>query len=172
MSRKQLLYGLVLVAVVALGAASYLLYSGRSGTETVLRTSSKFGFTITPADHTLGSPNAPVQVVEYAAPSCPYCAHWDIHVFPDFRKTYIDTGKVFYVFRVFPLRALDVAVEAMARCLPKKNYFQFINMMYHNQDKWDPDGYNIPDIHAALLNMGRAAGLSGNQVELLHFKQS
>ncbi len=35
----------------------------------------------------------------------------------------------------------------MARCLPKDGYFQFIDMMYRNQDKWDPDGYNIPDIH-------------------------
>ncbi len=53
----------------------------------------------------------------------------------------------------------------MARCLPKDSYFQFIDMMFRNQDKWDPDGYNIPDIHQALINMGRIAGMSADQVD-------
>ncbi len=69
------------------------------------------------------------------------------------------------MFRVFPLNPVDVAVEAMARCLPKSSYFQFIDMMFRNQSKWDPDGYKIPDVHAALINMGRIAGMSAEKVD-------
>ena len=163
MDRKQLVYGLVGLAAIALGIMAYLVvFSGPGG---LPESGSKFTIALTPADHTLGSPEAAIQFVEYAAPSCPHCAHWNEEVFSQFKRTYIDTGKVHYVFRVFPLSSLDVAVEAMARCLPKDSYFQFIDMMFRNQDKWDPDGNDIPDVHAALINMGRIAGMSAEQVD-------
>lgn len=163
MNRKQLLYGLVAVAAIVLAIASYVVYSGGSGSA-LPDDNGKFSIKITPEDHTLGSPTAPIQFVEYAAPTCPHCAHWDETVFPQFKAKYIDTGKVHYVFRVFALSSVDVAVEAMARCLPKDAYFQFIDMMFRNQEKWDPDGYKIPDVHAALVNMGRIAGMSAEKV--------
>lgn len=164
MNSKQIVYGLVAAAAIALGVVAYLVFFGSSGGG-LSESGGKLSVVLTPTDHTLGSPNAPVQFVEYAAPSCPHCAHWNEEVFPQFKKTYIDTGKVYYVFRVFPLSSLDVAVEAMARCLPKESYFQFIDMMFRNQYRWDPDGYNIPDIHAALVDMGRIAGMSQAQVD-------
>ena len=163
MDRKQLVYGLVGLAAIALGILAYLVvFSGPGG---VPESGSKLTIVLTPMDHTLGSPKAAIQFVEYAAPSCPHCAHWNEEVFSQLKRTYIDTGKVHYVFRVFALSSLDVAVEAMARCLPSESYFQFIDMMFRNQDKWDPDGNNIPDVHAALINMGRIAGMSAEQVD-------
>jgi len=156
-------YGLVGLAAIALGILAYLVvFSGPGG---VPESGSKLTIVLTPMDHTLGSPKAAIQFVEYAAPSCPHCAHWNEEVFSQLKRTYIDTGKVHYVFRVFALSSLDVAVEAMARCLPSESYFQFIDMMFRNQDKWDPDGNNIPDVHAALINMGRIAGMSAEQVD-------
>ena len=68
------------------------------------------------------------------------------------------------MFRVFPLSSVDVAAEAMARCLPADNYFQFIDLLFRNQSKWDPE-YRIPDVHAALVQMGRIAGMSEEQVD-------
>lgn len=163
MNRKQLLYSLVAVAAVALLVAAYQVFFGGSGSG--LSSNGELTVDLQPADHTLGSPKAPVQFVEYAAPTCPHCAHWNEEVFPILKKNYIDTGKVYYVFRVLPLSSVDVAVEAMARCLPKSSYFQFIDMMFRNQEKWDPDGYDVPDVHAALIDMGRIAGMSGEQVD-------
>lgn len=164
MNRKTILYGVIVVAIVALGVATYFVYWGGSTLSALPGDEAKLSVTLTPSDHTLGSPNAPVQFVEYGAPTCPHCAHWNETVFPKFKKTYIDTGKVYYIFRVFPLSSVDVAVEAMARCLPKDSYFQFIDMMFRNQSKWDPDGYRIPDVHQALINMGRIAGMSADRV--------
>ncbi len=163
MTRKQLLSVLVAVAAIVVLAVAYFVYTGGSDGD-VLQQGSKLTIELSPRDKALGSPKAPIQFVEYAAPSCPHCAHWDEDVFPILKKEYIDTGKVYYVFRVFPLSSLDVAVESMARCLPADSYFQFIDMMYRNQDKWDPDGANIPDVHAALVQMGRIAGMSEDQV--------
>src|SRR5258708_5119572 len=49
----------------------------------------------------LGDPKAKVTVVEYASASCPHCARFNNEVFDDFKKKYVDTGKVRYVFREF-----------------------------------------------------------------------
>ena len=115
-------------------------------------------------DHTMGSPTAPITIIEYAAPSCPVCAAFDAQVFPELKKTYIDTGKVFYVFRVFPLRPADGAAEAMAHCLPKEAYFEFIGMLFRRQAEWDPE-FGITDVHGALVQMGRVAGMGASEVD-------
>jgi protein-disulfide isomerase len=104
-------------------------------------------------------------VVEYAAPTCPHCAHFDMNILPEFKRNWIDTGKAFYAFRVLPLSAVDVAAESMARCLPANRYFQFIDLLYRNQPKWDPDGYPVTDVHGALIQMGQRVGMSAARVD-------
>jgi protein-disulfide isomerase len=165
-NRKQLLIGLVALAVVAVGVASYFLFFSGNSSDAALPTGGeKYGIQITSRDRTMGSPKAPILMVEYAAPTCPHCAHFDMEIFPQFKQKFIDTGKVYYVFRVFPLSAVDVAAESIARCLPEDNYFQFIDLLFRNQSKWDPDGYDIPDVHSALVQMGSTAGLSADKVD-------
>ncbi|MGN6517719.1 MAG: thioredoxin domain-containing protein [Rhizomicrobium sp.] len=166
MNRRQLLIGLVVLAVVVVGVVAYMIFSTAPDASGALTSAPQaYKVTVTSDDRTMGNPKAPVTVVEYAAPSCPHCAHFDTAMFPQMKKDYIDTGKIYYVFRVFPLSQVDVAAEAMARCLPADNYFQFIDLLFRNQDKWDPDGYRIPDVHAALVDMGRIAGMSAEQVD-------
>src|SRR5262249_32170656 len=115
-------------------------------------------------DRTMGSAKADITVLEYAAPSCPHCAYFDINVFPQFKKEWIDTGKARYVFRVLPISAADIAAESIARCLPADRYFLFIDLLYRNQPKWDPE-YGVTDVHGALVQMGQLAGLSSTQVD-------
>lgn len=157
MNRKLLLTGLGALAAVAVAAAAYFAFRDAAPDAGKLA--------LTPWDRTLGASDAPVQIVEYAAPSCPICAYWDKTVFPDFRKAYVDTGKVHYVLRVFPLQPVDLAVDAMARCLPESRYFGFIDMMFRNQSDWDPDGHDIPDVQAALYRMGDKAGMTAVEVQ-------
>src|ERR1700750_2149727 len=153
MNRKQLLVGLVVVAVIAILAVAYFVFSGPADDDTLASGGTHVNIALVKEDRTLGNPKAPLTMVEYAAPSCPHCAHFNEALFPYLKKNYIDTGKVYYVFRVFPLSQVDVAAEAIARCLPADNYFQFIDLLFRNQPKWDPDGYDIPDPAAALVNM-------------------
>lgn len=164
MNRKQLLIGLVAVAAVAILIAGYFVFFGSPKEDSTLPDTGKVAVQLKPTDRTLGNPKAPILMVEYAAPSCPHCSRWNQDVFPLLKAQYINTGKVYYVFRVFPLNAVDVAAEAMARCLPADNYFQFIDLMFRNQDKWDPE-FGITDTHTALVNMGRIAGMSADQVD-------
>ena len=54
-------------------------------------------------DMALGPANAPVTITEFASMTCPHCAAFNENVFPKIKSTYIDTGKIRYVFREFPL---------------------------------------------------------------------
>lgn len=164
MTRKTILVGLIVVAVIVLAAASWYVISGGSTESAVPEASTSQTVALTSWDRRLGSPKAPILMVEYAAPTCPHCAHFDREMFPLLKEKFIDTGKVYYVLRVFPLGPADVAAEAMARCLPEDNYFQFLDLLWRNQVKWDPE-YRVPDVHAGLVEMGRIAGLSADKVD-------
>jgi protein-disulfide isomerase len=111
-------------------------------------------------DHTMGNPNAPIKVLEYAAPMCPICARFTADEFPAFKREFIDTGRVFFIFRVYPLGAPDGAIEGIARCLPKERYFPYMEMMYREQSQWDPDGYQIPDVSGSIAKLAAREGLS------------
>ena len=166
MNRKPLLIGLVAAAAIALCVIAYLAFFGGSGTEPLISGSiGGYAVHLTDRDRPMGSPKAPILMVEYAAPTCPVCSRFDREIFPLLKQKYIDSGKVYYVFRVFPLSQVDVAAEGMARCLPKESYFNFIDFLYRNQPRWDPDGNEIPDVHAALVDMGRIAGMSAEKVD-------
>jgi protein-disulfide isomerase len=171
LNRKQLLFGIVGIAVIGILVAAYFVFFAGSADDNGV-TGSGAKAQVTADDRTLGSPKAPVTMIEYAAPQCPHCAHFDMEEFPQFKRDYIDTGKIYYVFRVFPLSQVDYAVESMARCLPPENYFQFIDLMFRNQPKWDPDGYDIPDVKGALEQMGRIAGMSADEVDRCISNQS
>jgi protein-disulfide isomerase len=161
--RNQLLFGIVGIAVVAILFSAYFVFYG-SYTGTADTAVERANVTITAVDRTLGKKDAPILMVEYAAPICPHCAHFNETMFPQLKANYIDTGKVYYVFRVFPLQSADVAAEAIARCLPADNYFQFIDLLFRNQPKWDPEN-GVQDVHGGLVQMGRIAGLSAEQVD-------
>jgi protein-disulfide isomerase len=152
------------VAVVVLGVA---LWQALKPAEEVDVTQPQAGqqVTVFKDDHTLGNPNAPIKVVEYAAPVCPVCAHFNSTEFPQFKKEFIDTGRVFYIFRVYPIRPQDGAIEGIARCLPKERYFAYIDMMFREQPQWDPDGNDIPNPEAAIISLAAREGLSADKAK-------
>jgi len=162
-TRNQFIITLVAIAIIAAAVAGYFIWSPGSADDSIVANGPSANITLVADDRTLGNPKAKVLMVEYAAPTCPHCAHFNETIFPLLKKTYIDTGKVFYVFRVYPLNQLDGAAEAMARCLPAESYFQFIDLLFRNQPKWDPE-YGVADPRAGLVQMGRIAGMSEDQV--------
>jgi protein-disulfide isomerase len=66
------------------------------------------------ADKVLGSPMAKVTMIEYASPTCPHCAFFATQVLPDFRKQYVDNGKVKFIMRPFVRNVLDAVVFLLA----------------------------------------------------------
>ena len=87
-------------------------------------------------DMIMGAENAPVTIIEYASMTCPHCAHFTIETFPKLKERYIDTGKVRYIFREFPLDPLAAGASMLARCADKDKYFSLIDLLFHMQDKW------------------------------------
>ena len=160
MSRNQVLIGIIILALLTLGAGFY--FYEKSGPPHVLAAVSGGG--AVPGDRTMGSSQAPITLIEYAAPMCPHCARFNAEVIPLLKSNYIDTGKVFYIFRVFPIGAADVPAEALARCQPKESYFGFIDLLFRNQDKWDPEN-GVTDVHGALVSLSRIAGMSAEQAD-------
>jgi protein-disulfide isomerase len=162
LSRKTLWILAGVILLIAAAGIGYYLTSG-SGTDTA----GGAGYELVPTDRTLGNRNAKVVLIEYGAPSCPVCAAFNAQTFPQIRAKYIDTGKVFYVFRMFPLRSDDGMAEKIARCLPEDKYLSFIDLLFKNQPKWDVEfGVQSPEgVHAGLVQVGRIAGMSAEQVD-------
>ena len=160
------------MVLVAAGIGAWLYLGSSSDTLAAGVTASGPGYTLTDHDRALGNSKAKVVVIEYAAPSCPVCAHFNADSFPQLKANYIDTGKIYYVFRVFPLRADDGAAEKIARCMPEDKYFPFIDLLFRNQPKWDVEyaGENpalgTPQgVHDGLVLVSRIAGMSADQAD-------
>jgi protein-disulfide isomerase len=159
MSRKGwLIIGVVVALAVASGAYYFLSDDGMEA----VSAPAGAGYQALPTDHTMGDPKAKVVVIEYASDTCPICANFMINLFPKLKREYIDTGKVFYVYRAFLRGPDDGSAEKLARCMPKDKYMSFHDLLFRNQSKWDYEfGIPSPDgVHAALLALAQQAGMS------------
>ena len=87
-------------------------------------------------DQVLGAAEAPVTIVEYASMTCPHCAHFHETTYPELKKRYIDTGKVRFIFREFPLDPLAAAGSMLARCAGDGKYFAMIETLFSQQKTW------------------------------------
>ena len=113
-------------------------------------------------DMALGSAKAPVSIVEYASMSCPHCAAFDENVFPMLRSKYIDTGKVRFVFREFPLDIKAAEASMLARCIAGDNaekYFSTVDTLFKQQDQL------MAETKDTLKRIGGQAGMNEQAVE-------
>ena len=114
-------------------------------------------------DMALGPTDAKVTIIEYGSLTCPHCAAFNAEVFPKIKSTYIDTGKIRYVFREFPLDIKAAAGSMLARCIAKDDsakYFAVVDMLFRQQDDWV-----IKNTTETLTRIGKQAGLSQQAVE-------
>lgn len=84
----------------------------------------------------LGDPAAPVTMVEYVSLTCPHCAVFHGATFDTLKSSYIDTGKVYYVLREFPIDPLAFAAIMAARCAPKDDFFPIVQTLFREQSAW------------------------------------
>jgi len=87
-------------------------------------------------DRTLGQKDAPVVLIEYASATCPHCAEFHENLLPQIKKEYIDTGKVRFIFREFPLDQLALGAFMLTRCLPEDRYFEALDLLFREQKVW------------------------------------
>jgi protein-disulfide isomerase len=114
-------------------------------------------------DMALGPKDASVTIVEYASMTCPHCARFNEEVFPKIKSEFIDTGKVRYVFREFPLDIKAAAGSMLARCIAKDDpgkYFTVTDLLFKRQNDWVG-----PKTSEVLKQIGKQAGLSEKNVD-------
>jgi len=114
-------------------------------------------------DMALGPADAAVTITEYASMTCPHCAAFNSDVFPKIKAKYIDTGKIRYIFREFPLDIKAAAGAMLSRCIAKNDsarYFAVTDLLFKTQNDWV-----TKNTTESLVRVGRQAGLSQDQVE-------
>src|SRR4051812_3204312 len=113
-------------------------------------------------DIAIGSPKAPVTITEYASMSCPHCAAFGENVFPMLRSKYIDTGKVRFVFREFPLDIKAAAASMLARCIARddaEKYLGAVQILFQQQERL------MSQTKDTLNFIGKLNGMSERDVE-------
>jgi protein-disulfide isomerase len=114
-------------------------------------------------DMALGPANAPITITEFASMTCPHCAAFNADVFPKIKSAYIDTGKIRYVFREFPLDIKAAAGSMLSRCIAKDDagkYFAVTDMLFKQQGDWV-----MKNTTETLTRIGKQAGLSQQAVD-------
>lgn len=84
----------------------------------------------------LGPENSAVTLVEYASMTCGHCANFHRDTYAKVKEAYIETDKIRFVFREFPLDPLAAAAFMLARCAPEDKYFDVIDVMFAQQRRW------------------------------------
>jgi protein-disulfide isomerase len=107
-------------------------------------------------EEALGDPKAPVTIVEYVSMTCPHCARVYQTTFKVLKSKYIDTGKVYFILREFPLEPLATAAIMLARCAPADKYFPAVSIMFELQNNWA----FVDDPMAALLKILQPLGFT------------
>jgi protein-disulfide isomerase len=117
-----------------------------------------------PGDKALGNASAPVTLIEYASLSCSHCAAFHHRVLPTIQKEYIDTGKVRYIFRDFPLNGAALFASLTTHCSAKQGgdekYFAVLNEIMSQQNIWRQGGNARP----SLLLIATGQGVDGKKL--------
>ena len=114
-------------------------------------------------DMALGPADAKVTITEFASMTCPHCAAFNAEVFPKIKAEYIDTGKIRYIFREFPLDIKAAAGSMLSRCIAKDDpakYFAVTDLLFKQQNDWV-----LKNTTETLTRIGKQAGLTQQAVE-------
>jgi protein-disulfide isomerase len=114
-------------------------------------------------DMVMGAANAPVTLIEYASLTCPHCARFHTETLPKLKSDYVDTGKVKFVFRDYPLDRVALAGAMIAQCAGPERYFTFLDVLFRQQASWTKG--NEQDAMASLRRLARLGGMSDAQID-------
>ena len=109
----------------------------------------------------LGPKDAKVTIIEYASMTCSHCAAFHRTTWPALKERYIDTGKVRFTLREFPLDPLATAAFMLARCDGDAKYYPITDLLFDQQQAWAFQQKPVD----ALEQMLRQAGISKERFE-------
>ena len=106
-----------------------------------------------------GKADAPVTVVQYASLTCRYCRRFHMETFPEMKREFIDTGKVRYILREFPIGKASGTATIALRCAPKEKYLDLYGRFLEQQGAWVSQEVRTDQI----LKVAAQVGVTGDQ---------
>jgi len=101
-----------------------------------------------------GRPDAPVTVIKYMSLTCPYCRRFQLEVFPAFKKKYVDTGKVRFIIREFPIGKSSGNATIALRCAPAEKYLDLYGRFLAQQTSWVSQEVRLDAIFKVAQQVG------------------
>ncbi|OGF53078.1 MAG: hypothetical protein A2Z21_03350 [Candidatus Fraserbacteria bacterium RBG_16_55_9] len=176
---RYLLAALLAVALYAAGLVSYpLLFSSREsqlqGPLTQLqqqlaqlkellnpmpRGVEKVNIEVSPdGDPQLGLADAPIALIEFSDFQCPYCKQFNEQTLPQLLKLYVETGRMRFYYRDFPLpfhANAQLAAEAAECANEQAAYWAMQDRLFRNQAEWaeNPQAYDLFRLYAEALGL-------------------
>jgi protein-disulfide isomerase len=129
MTRRRIFVSIAIAALLVVGGVGFGVWRAYSAPADLMQPGPL-------GDQSLGDANAPNVIIEYASMTCPHCARFTNEVFPLLKQRDIDTGRVRYIFREFPLDPLAGGAAALARCAGKDKFFPTIELLFRTQETW------------------------------------
>ncbi len=84
---------------------------------------------------TEGNSNAKIKILIYESLTCSHCANFHKKVYPDLKKEFIETGKVFIEYRNFPLNLAALNAAKIAHC-KNNGKAEILHFLFQNFDNW------------------------------------
>lgn len=113
-------------------------------------------------DPVLGSPDAPVTMIEYSEYLCPYCRRFVLETMPLIEEGYIDTGQVKLMFRDFPVHGQPAIMLAMvAECAADQgNFWDMHVLLFERAEEWSES----EDILATFQGYAEEIGIDQDEL--------
>ncbi|MEQ1697466.1 MAG: DsbA family protein [Hyphomicrobiaceae bacterium] len=102
----------------------------------------------------LGSADAPVTVVQYGSLTCPHCKRFHTEVYPALKRDFIDTGKVRYILRDFPIGRQSGQASIAIRCAAPDKYVSLYGKFLDQQSAWVSQEVRVDPIFAVAAQAG------------------
>ena len=105
-----------------------------------------------------GRADAPVTVIKYMSLTCPYCRKFHQEVWPELKKRYVDTGKVRFIYREFPIGKTSGNATIALRCAPPAKYLDLYGKFLGQQATWVSQEVRPDAIFAIAAQVGMTRG--------------
>jgi protein-disulfide isomerase len=105
----------------------------------------------------IGRPDAPVVIDEYASLGCSHCADFHNHTLAQLKATFIESGRVRLVYHYFPLDKASVDAALLVECLPNHQKWQMVDLLYRDQANWAHDKKYVDKLHGYGAMLGLPA---------------